>query len=51
MPAGAVTLYHNVMLPFTDPLALAAPATARLLLVGLVTTVLWALVFWALAVA
>ena len=34
-----------------DPLALAASATARLVLVGVVATALWAMVFWALAAA
>ncbi len=48
---GGGTLYHNIM-PFpADPLALSASATARLVLVGVVATALWALVFWALAAA
>ena len=44
-------LYHNAMVLPADPLALSASATARLVLVAVVATALWALVFWALALA
>jgi hypothetical protein len=42
-------LCNNVMPRLTDPLALAAPATARLALVAVVSAGLWAAVAWALA--